>query len=81
MRQVSVLQAKTDLSRLIHSLELKREDIIVIAKYGKPVAKLIPYEETPISKRIGVAKGKFTVPKDFDAGNEEISAMFMGEGL
>ena len=81
MQQVSVLQAKTELSKLIHTLELRQEDVIVIAKYGKPVAKLVPYEETPVSKQIGIAKGKFTVPEDFDADNEEIAAMFMGGSL
>ena len=57
------------------------EEFITIARNGKPVAKIVPYDSAPVSKRIGIAKGKFTVPDDFDAGNEEIAAMLMGSSL
>ena len=39
------------------------------------------YPETPISKRIGIARGKFSDPEDFDAYDEEIAAMLTGGGL
>lgn len=51
---------------------------IVIARNGKPVARIVPIEDIPVSKRIGVAKGKFTVPDDLDVDNDEIAAMFEG---
>lgn len=76
--QVNVLEAKTDLSRLIKLIESKREDEITIARNGNPVAKLVPLEKKPISKRIGVAKGRYKAPDDFDRGNEEIAAMLTG---
>ena len=76
--QVGVFEAKTDFSRLIRLVESKREESITIARNGRPVAKIVPYDNAPVSKRIGVAKGKFEVPDDFDAGNEEIAAMLMG---
>ena len=76
--QVNVFEAKTDFSKLIRLVESKREEFITIARNGKPVAKIVPYDSAPVSKRIGIAKGKFTVPDDFDAGNEEIAAMLMG---
>lgn len=79
--QVNVFEAKTDFSKLIRLLESRREESITVARNGKPVAKIIPYESAPVSKRIGVAKGKFTVPEDFDADNEEIAAMLMGGEL
>ena len=78
--QVNVFEAKTDFSKLIRLVESKREEFITIARNGKPVAKIVPYDSAPVSKRIGIAKGKFTVPDDFDAGNEEIAAMLMGCG-
>ena len=37
--------------------------------------------ETPVSNRIGIAKGKFTILGDFDADNEEISDMMSGGAL
>ncbi len=38
-------------------------------------------DETPVSKRIGVAKGRFKAPDDFDATNDEVYAMLTGETL
>ena len=79
--QVGVFEAKTDFSKLIRLVESKREESITVARNGRPVAKIVPYDNAPVSKRIGVAKGKFEVPDDFDAGNEEIAAMLMGGEL
>jgi len=76
MLQVNVLEAKTDFSKLIRLLETKKEDFITVARNGKPVVKITLINETPVSKRIGVAKGKFTVKGDFDADNDEIASMF-----
>ena len=76
--QVNVFQAKTDFSHLIRLVESRREESITVARNGKPVAKIVAYDSKPASKRIGIAKGKFEVPYDFDAGEEEIAAMMMG---
>ena len=81
MLQVNVFEAKTELSKLIRLLESGREDYITVARSGKPVAKITLINETPVSKRIGVAKGKFTVKGDFDADNCEISKLFTGGSL
>lgn len=81
MMQVNVLQAKTDFSKLIRLIETNREDEIRVARNGKPVVKIIAIDKKPISKRIGVAKGKFTMPDDFDADNEYIASLFMGGDL
>lgn len=79
--QVNVLEAKTEFSKLIRLIESKREDSIIVARNGKPIVKIVPVEHAPVSKRIGVAKGKFAVPDDFDADNEEIAAMLTGGAL
>ena len=75
--QVNVFEAKTDFSKLIRLVESRRDESITVARNGKPVARIVPYESAPVSRRIGIAKGKFEVPDDFDAGNEEIAAMLM----
>ena len=80
MLQVNILEAKTDFSRLIRLLESRREDAITVARNGKPVAKITLIQETPVSKRIGVAKGRFTVQGDFDSDNKEIADELMGGG-
>ena len=74
--QVNVLEAKTNLSNLIKLLESGREERIIIARYGKPIVKMEIYSNVPVSKRIGVAKGKLQVPEDIDACNDEISELF-----
>ena len=79
--QVNVFEAKTDFSKLIRLIESGREEFITVARNGRPVVKIVPVESTPVSKRIGIAKGKFEVPEDFDAGNDEIAAMLMGGDL
>lgn len=81
MKQVNILEAKTDFSKLIRMLETKKEDSITVARNGKPVAKIVLINDTPVSKRIGVAKGKFTVNGDFDADNDDISNLMMGGKL
>ena len=79
MMQVNILEAKTDFSRLIRLLETKKEDFIIVARNGKPVAKITLINETPVSKRIGIAKGNLAAIGDFDADNEAIAEQ-MTEG-
>ena len=78
MIQVNILEAKTDFSKLIRLLETKKEDYITVARNGKPVVKITLINEVPVSNRIGIAKGKFSVKGDFDADNEAIAEMFTG---
>ncbi len=78
MLQVNILEAKTDLSRLIKLIETGKEDNIIIARYGKPVVKMSIYNDVPVSNRIGIAKGKFEAPADLDQDNSKIAALFGG---
>lgn len=77
MTPVNMLQAKSSLSRLVESIELGHEREIVIARNGRPAAKLVPIDAGPPGKRIGVAKGKFKVPDSIDAHNVEIAELFL----
>lgn len=78
MPSVNMLQAKSSLSRLVEAIEQGQEREIVIARNGRPAAKLVPIDAVPAGKRIGVAKGKFTVPDNIDTHNDEIARMFVG---
>ena len=78
MHAVNMLQAKTSLSRLVEAIEQGQEREIVIARNGRPAAKLVPMDFAPAGKRIGVAKGLFVVPDNIDAHNDEVSQLFMG---
>ena len=79
--QVNVLEAKTDFSKLIRILESGREKAITVARNGKPVVKITLVDQPSVSKRIGIAKGKFKAPDDFDANNKEAAAMLMEGAL
>ena len=80
METINMLQAKSSLSRLVEAIEQGREREIIIARNGRPAARLVPIEKISTDKRIGVAKGKFEVPDTIDEANEEIALLFCGEG-
>ncbi|HEX6062905.1 MAG TPA: type II toxin-antitoxin system Phd/YefM family antitoxin [Longimicrobiales bacterium] len=64
MTEVNVHEAKTHLSRLLARVETGEE--IVIARGGKPIAKLVPIPGTA-ARQLGTHAGQFEVPEDFDA--------------
>ncbi len=64
MTLVNVHEAKTHLSRLLARVVEGEE--IVIAKAGKPVARLVPVELRPRRRVLGQDEGLFEVPDDFD---------------
>ncbi|NMG73794.1 type II toxin-antitoxin system Phd/YefM family antitoxin [Aromatoleum diolicum] len=78
MQTVNMLQAKSTLSRLVEAIEQGQEREIVIARNGRPAARLVPIDAAPAGKRIGVAKGMFEVPDSIDAHNDEVARLFMG---
>ena len=57
MTQINMLEAKTDLSKLVRMLETKQEDVIYLARNGTAVVQMTLIPERPVSKRIGVAEG------------------------
>ncbi len=80
MHSVNMLQAKSSLSRLVESIESGQKREIVIARNGRPVAKLVPITAVTTGQRIGVAKGVFVVPDNIDAFNDEVAQLFIGRG-
>ena len=65
MKQVNIHQAKTGLSQLVERAEAGEE--IIIARAGKPAAKLVPLTKVRGRRRLGVLDGKFKIPDDFNA--------------
>lgn len=77
MDMVNIHQAKTHLSSLID--RVVNGTGFIIAKAGKPMAKVVPLDTPDASKikRLGFLKGQFRVPGDFDRmGEDEIAALF-----
>lgn len=77
METVNIHEAKTHLSRLIE--RVIRGGGFIIAKSGKPVAKVVPLDapQDRKVKRLGFMKGELRVPADFDRmGANEIGTLF-----
>ncbi len=64
MTQVNIHEAKTHLSRLLARVVEGEE--IVIARSGKPVARLVAVESRARRRVFGQDRGLFEVPDDFD---------------
>ncbi len=78
MHTINIHEAKTHLSRLVEQAAAGAE--IIIAKAGKPVARLMPLAAaTRTPRRLGLLAGKFEVPDDIDAMFvTDIEGMFYG---
>ncbi len=74
---VNIYEAKTHLSRLVD--EAAQGEDILIARAGKPVAKLSRIEPKAKKRKLGLLKGQIKIPEDFNAPlPDEIQAAFEG---
>jgi antitoxin (DNA-binding transcriptional repressor) of toxin-antitoxin stability system len=73
MSTVNLFEAKSNLSRLVDDIEQGRAREIIIARNGKPAARLVAMGHAPALKRIGAAKGLFEVPDSIDLHNAEVA--------
>lgn len=62
-KSVNVHEAKTHLSRLL--VRVMGGEEVVIAKAGKPVARLIPYQELPEDRKPGTADSQIVIAPSF----------------
>lgn len=70
----NIYEAKTNLSQLVAQALAGNE--VIIAKAGKPVVKLVPYEALKKPRTFGKFKGQISVSDDFDKEDKEINKMF-----
>ena len=73
---VNISEAKTNLSKLIDMVYHGQE--VVIAKNNLPIVELVIHKPHRVRK-IGILKGKLTVPDDFNEESTEINQMFYGK--
>lgn len=73
---VNMLEAKTHLSRLVEAIETGAATEVVIARNGRPVARLTGLQAPPRPRRLGVARGRFSLPDSIDAANSQIADLF-----
>jgi prevent-host-death family protein len=76
-KTVNLYAAKTHLSELVE--QASRGEEIVIAKAGKPKARLVPLSRPVRDRRPGAWKGRVVIGADFDAPlPEDVLAPFEG---
>jgi len=63
--KINIHQAKTHLSRLIEDVASGNE--VLIAKGGRPMARLVPLGRDDNPRRPGTLKGKMKISEDFDS--------------
>jgi antitoxin (DNA-binding transcriptional repressor) of toxin-antitoxin stability system len=79
MVTVNMLEAKTQLSRLVDAIESGAEMEIIIARNGKPAARLMALAPRKKTITFGIDKGRFTAPGDIDADNSLVARLFDGK--
>jgi prevent-host-death family protein len=77
MTMINIYKAKTQLSKLVEQAAAGQD--VIIARGGKPVARLTSLQPPRREIRFGVLKGKVTVSSDFDAPlPPEVQSQFEG---
>lgn len=75
MRIINIHEAKMHLSRFVDQAASGEE--IIIIRAGKPIARLMPLAPAGASRRLGLGKGRFSLPADFDTvSDREMERMF-----
>lgn len=75
---INIHEAKTHLSRIVEEVAAGAE--VIIAKAGKPMARLVPLASTPRTKTLGLLRGRVKVPDDFNAPlPDEVLDQFAGD--
>ncbi len=64
MKKVNIYEAKTRLSQLVEEAASGQD--VVIARAGRPVARLTRLSETSRKRRLGILNGRFRIPNDFN---------------
>ena len=62
---INIHEAKTHLSRIVEEVAAGKE--VIIAKAGKPMARLVPMRRAVTKKHLGLLKGKIKIPPDFNS--------------
>ena len=77
MVTANMLDVKTNLSKYVRMLELGQEDVIIIARNNKPVARIVKEHQQPQGAIFGYANGMDLFDDDWDSEefNAEIAAL------
>jgi len=76
MTSVNMLEAKTSLSKLVEAVESGAEKEIIIARNGKPAAKLVPIDAPKPRIRLGLANGRHVIGPPDPELDAEVARLF-----
>ena len=76
MKQYEIADAKHQLTKLVDEVQAGEE--IIIAKSGKPVARLLPYAERKTLRQPGRWRDRICIADDFDETPQELIDAFEG---
>ena len=80
MSVVNMHDAKSNLSKLVDAVESGAQEEVILARNGKPAARIVPVAITTAARRFGLGKGKY--PKfdaeAFDALDTDVAVLFYG---
>jgi prevent-host-death family protein len=76
MKTVNIHQAKTHLSRLVEAAAAGEE--IIIAKAGKPMARLVPLAQSGVPRVLGALAGTVKETTDWWGPDAELESLFYG---
>lgn len=71
MQTYNLTEAKAKFSAVVEKAMAGEE--IIISKMGKPVVKIMPYDEPKVQRRTGFMNGKIWMADDFDEWPEDIA--------
>lgn len=78
MKKVNIYEAKTRLSQLVEEAASGRD--VVIARAGRPVARLTRLGAAGRKRRLGILDGRFRIPDDFNRPlPDEVLRAFAGD--
>jgi len=70
----NISEAKAELSALIEEVQKGHE--VILAKAGKPVARIVPYTGPAVARTPGSMAGEIWIAPDFDALPDDMAAVF-----
>jgi prevent-host-death family protein len=77
---VNMHEAKSNLSKLVDAVESGQQDEVILARNGKPAARIVAIATPIASRRFGLGKSKYPKfdPDAFDALDADVERMFYG---
>ncbi len=80
-KMYNIHEAKTNFSKIAEAVEAGAE--IIIARAGKPIMRLVKYDEQPAKLKFGLFKGLMepVSKEDWERMDEEIRANFVEDEL